>query len=58
MIYIAIMYYLFLAQHVIDSILWCADTPGNYYEERAGEEIKEGLQQTEKEREWHANDVE
>ena len=48
-----------IAQHVVDSVPWCADTPSEYYyEEQACEEIPEDLQPTEEEREWRADDVE
>ena len=54
------IHWLFIAQHVVDSVPWCADTPGEYYyyEEQAGEEIPEDLQPAEEEREWRADDVE
>ena len=47
-----------IAQHVVDSVPWCADTPGDYYDDQAGEEIPEDLQPAEEEREWRADDVE
>ena len=47
-----------IAQHVVDSISWCADTPGDYYDNHAGEEILVDLQSAEEEREWRADDVE
>ena len=47
-----------IAQHVVDSISWYVDTPGDFYEEQAGEEISEDLQPAEEEREWRADDVE
>ena len=42
-----------IAQHVVDSVPWCADTSGDlyYYEEPAGEEIPEDLQPAEVARE-------
>ena len=44
-----------IAQHVVDSIPWCADTSGEYYyEEQIGEEIPEDLQPAE-ELEWRAD---
>ena len=47
-----------IVQHAVDSVPWCADTPGEfYYEEQAGEEIPEDLQPAEEEREWCADDV-
>ena len=47
------------AQHVVDSVSWCADTPGEYYyDDQASEEIPEDLQPAEEEREWRADDVE
>ena len=49
---------LFIDQHVVDSIPWCADTLGDYYEEHAGEEISGDFQQAEAERKWRANEVE
>ena len=52
-----IVFCLSIAQHVVDSVPWCADTPGDYYEEQAGEKIPKDLQPIE-EREWHADDVE
>ena len=36
-------------QHVVDSVPWCADTPGDYYDDQAGEEIPEDLQPAEEE---------
>ena len=55
-----IMYCLSIAQHVVDSVPWCADTSGDayLYEEQAGEEIPEDLQPFEEAREWRADDVE
>ena len=53
-----IVFCLSIAQHVIDSVPWYADTPGDYYEEQAGEEIPEDLQPAKEEREWRADDVE
>ena len=48
-----------IAQHVVDSVPWCANSSGEYYyEEQAGEEIPEDLQPAEEEREWRADDVE
>ena len=48
-----------IAQHVVDSVPWCADTSSEYYhEEQIGEEIPEDLQPAEEEREWRADDVE
>ena len=47
-----------IAQHVVDSVPWCADTPGDYYDAQAGEEIPEDLQPTKEEQEWRADDVE
>ena len=47
-----------IAQNVVDSVPWCADTPGDYYDDKAGEEIPEDLQPAEEEREWRADDVE
>ena len=46
-----IMLCLSLAQYVVDSVPWCADTQGDYYEEQAGEEIPEDLQPAKEERE-------
>ena len=54
-----VIYCLSIAQHVIDSVNWCADTSSKfYYEEQVGEEIPENLQPAEDEQEWRANDVE
>ena len=51
--------YLSIAQHVVDFILWCADTSGKYYyEEQASEEIPEDLQPAEEARDWHVDVVE
>ena len=47
-----------IAQYVVDSVPWCADTPGDYYEEQAGEEIPEDLQLVKEERECRVDDVE
>ena len=47
-----------ITKHIVDSILWCAGTPGEYYEEQAGEELPEDLQLAEEEREWRADDIE
>ena len=52
-----IVFCLSIALHVVDSVPWCTDTPGDYYEEQAGEEIPENLQLAEEEREWRADDV-
>ena len=53
------IFFLSIAQHVVDSIPWCADTSGEYhYEEQTGEEILKDLQPAEEEREWRADDVE
>ena len=35
-----------ITQYVVDSVPYCADTSGDYYEEQAGEE-----------QEWRADDV-
>ena len=32
-----------IAQHVVDSVPWCADTSGDYYGDQAGEEIPKDL---------------
>ena len=53
-----IVLYLFIAQHVVDFVPWCADTLGDYYEEQAGEEILVDLQPVEEEREWRVDVVE
>ena len=54
-----IVHCLSIAQHVVDPVPWCADTPDEYfYEEQAGEETPEDLQLAEEEWEWRANDVE
>ena len=53
-----IVFFLSIAQHVVDSIHWCTDAPGDYYEEQVGEEISEDLQPTKEEQEWRADDVE
>ena len=45
------------AQLVVDSVHWCVDTSGDYYEEQAGEEISEDLQLTKEAQEWRADDV-
>ncbi|XXG55269.1 hypothetical protein AAC387_Pa03g2972 [Persea americana] len=44
--------------YVVDSVPSCADTPGDYYDGQAGEEILEDLQPAEEEQEWRADDVE
>ena len=52
------MHCLSFAQHVGDSIPWCADTTYEYYEKPTGEKIPKDLQPVEEEREWCADDVE
>ena len=47
-----------LAQHIVDYVPWYTDTPGDYYEEPAGEKIPEDLQPAKEQREWRADDVE
>ena len=47
-----------IAQHVVDFVPWCADTPGDYYDDQVGEEIPKVLQPAEEEREWLTDDVE
>ena len=47
-----------LAQHAVDYVPWCANTPSDYYKELGGEEIPKDLQPIEEEREWRADDVE
>ena len=47
-----------IAQYVVDSVPWCANTSGDYYDDHAREEILEDLQPAEEEREWYADDVE
>ena len=56
--YVFIVLCLSIAQHVVDSVPWCTDTPGDYYEEQAGEKIPEDLQPAEEARDWHVDVVE
>ena len=53
-----IISYLSIAQHVVDSIPWCADILGYYYKEQASEEVPKDLHSADEERVWRANDIE